>query len=396
MLIVQEQEHKKRGFLRGAFIGIGVFIIFSLGYGLGSGDIQLSSGSQNGDLPANLQYSSVEKLYDTLRQNYDGELTEEALLEGLKKGLVSATDDPYTEYLTAEQTQEFDESLNGTFSGIGAELSKDGESIIIVAPISGFPAEREGLKPKDIILEVDGESMYGVGVSEAVDKIRGPEGSEVTLTILRDGTEKEFTITRENITIPSVETRVADNNIGVIEITRFSDDTAELVRQAAQNFKEQSVEGVVVDVRGNPGGLLDAAVDVASIWLPDGTAVLDERRGGETIKTYRAEDTTTLQDVPTVVLINEGSASASEILAGALHDNNAAQLVGVTSFGKGSVQTIERFSDGSSLKVTIARWFTPAGKNIDKEGIDPDTTVEQDTDTEADEQLNAAIKQLTN
>lgn len=393
---MQEQEKNNKGFLKGALLGFAVLMIFSFGYGFGSGNIQFFRGGQNNNLPANLQYGSVEKLYDTLRRQYDGELSEDALLDGLKKGLVSATGDPYTEYLTAEQTTEFDESLNGTFSGIGAELSKEEESIIIVAPISGFPAEREGLQPKDVILKVDGESIYGIGVSEAVDKIRGPEGTEVTLTILRGGEEKEFTITRENITIPSVESRVLDGNIGLIEITRFSDDTARLVQQAAEEFAQKDVKGVIVDVRSNPGGLLDAAVDVASVWLPDGTTVLEERRGGEVIKTYQAKDTTTLKDVPTVVLINEGSASASEILAGALHDNNAATLLGVTSFGKGSVQTIERFSDGSSLKVTIARWFTPDGKNIDKEGIEPDKTVKQNTSSETDEQLDAAIKELTN
>ncbi|MCA9342411.1 S41 family peptidase [Candidatus Saccharibacteria bacterium] len=370
------------------------FLIFSFGYGLGSGNIKFGTKSSDGKLPANLSYQSVEEVYDSLRTQYDGELDEISLLSGLKKGLVEAAGDPYTEFLTAEQTQEFDEDLNGTFSGIGAELSKKDDSIVIVSPINGFPAEREGLKPNDVILEIDGESAYGLSVSEAVDKIRGQVGTQVQLKVLREDGDKSFTITRENITIPSVESKVIDGNIGYIEISRFSDDTAELVRSAAEDFKSQNVKGVIVDVRGNPGGLLDAAVDVSSVWLDKGDVVLEEKSGDKTIRTYNANGNSILGGIPTVVLINEGSASASEILAGALNDNGAATLIGQKSFGKGSVQTIERFSDGSSLKVTIARWYTPNGNNIDKQGIEPNTAIEQSENPDVDSQLQAAIDSL--
>lgn len=377
--------------IAGTFIG---FVIFIFGYGIGAGSISFSPSGSNNDLPTNLNYQSVEEIYDSLRTKYDGELDENSLLNGLKKGLVNAAGDPYTEYLTAEQTQDFDEDLNGTFSGIGAELSKKEESIIIVSPISGFPAEREGLKPNDIILEIDGESAYGLTVSEAVDKIRGPVGTQVQLKTLREGNEKLFTITRENITIPSVESKILEGNIGYIEISRFSEDTGALVKEAAQTFNDQNVKGVIVDVRANPGGLLDSAVEVSSLWLEKGDIVLEEKAGGETIKSYQAKGESKLNGVPTIVLINEGSASASEILAGALKDNDAASLLGKKSFGKGSVQTIERFSDGSSIKVTIARWFTPNGQNIDKQGIEPEVIVEQSENKDTDNQLQAAIEQL--
>ena len=369
-----------------------VAVIFGLGYGLGSGNLQLNNSSGD-DLPANLNYGSVEDVYDSLRTNYAGDLSEAELLNGLKKGLVNASGDPFTEYLTAEQTEEFNQELNGSFSGIGAELSKEDDNIVIVSPISGFPAEREGLESRDIITKINSESALQLSVTEAVDKIRGEEGTQVELEVSRDGELKNFVITRENITIPSVESRIIDDKIGYIEISRFSEDTAKLTKEAAQNFVSKDVEGVVVDVRGNPGGLLESSVNVASLWLKEGSTVLDERKDGKTLKTYKADGDNVLLDVPTVVLINEGSASASEILAGALSDNNAATLVGQTSFGKGSVQTLERFSDGSSLKVTIARWFTPGGKNIDKEGIDPQEKVEN-SNKNSDSQLQKAFEIL--
>lgn len=309
--------------------------------------------------------------------------------------MVEAAGDPYTEFLTAEQTKEFNEELNGSFSGVGAELGKDGDNIVIVAPIAGFPAEKAGLKPKDVIVEIDGQSTHGLGISEAVKKIRGPEGTEVKLRVIRDQKEDlSFTITRENITIPSVEYKVLDGNIGYLKISRFADDTSELTKAAATKFKDADVKGVVLDMRGNPGGLLNSAVDVSSLWLPNDKTVLEEKRDGVVIKTYKSNGSALLAGKPTVVLIDDGSASASEITAGALKDNGVAKLLGIKSFGKGSVQSIESLPDGSSLKVTVARWYTPSGRNIDKEGIEPDIKVEQTSDSTSDVQLNAALNEL--
>lgn len=370
--------------------------VFLFGLGLGNGSIAFGSGTaRNQNAPANLNYSSVENVYDLLRKNYDGTLDNTKLLDGLKKGLVNAAGDPYTEYLTAQETEEFNADLNGTFSGIGAELGKENDNIVIIAPISGFPAEKAGLKPKDVVAQVNGESTHGLTVSEAVNKIRGEAGTSVKLRIVRNGNEDlTFDITRDNITIPSVDSKILDGNIGYLKISRFSDDTASLASKAAQSFKDANVKGVILDVRGNPGGLLDAAVNVSSLWLPSNKTVLQEKRGNVVVKNYTANGGATLEGVPTVVLIDDGSASASEITAGALKDNGVATLLGVKSYGKGSVQQIEHLPDGASLKVTIARWYTPNGRNIDKEGIEPDTKVEQNSSSTDDQQLNAAVAEL--
>lgn len=371
--------------------------VFMLGMGVGNGSITFQGDKvgRSSQLPTNLDFSSVEEVYDLLRNRYDGNLEQAKLIEGLKKGLVEAAGDPYTEFMSAEQTKEFDEDLNGTFSGIGAELSKDGDAIVVVSPISGFPAEKAGLKSKDVIVEIDGTSTYGMSVSEAVKRIRGEKGTQVKLRVIRGGSEDlSFDITRDNITIPSVESKMLEGNIGYIKISRFSDDTTQLTREAATQLKQQGAKGVVLDLRGNPGGLLDAAVGVSSVWLPAQKTVLEEKRDGVVIKTYYASGSPILEGIPTVVLINDGSASASEITAGALKDNGAATLLGEKSYGKGSVQQIERLKDGSALKVTIARWFTPNGRNIDKEGIEPDTKVEQKSDSSEDQQLNQALAEL--
>ena len=379
--------------------------IFGLGLGIGSGRVVLGpdrifhkSVNKNG-LPANLDYSSVEQLYDLLKQEYDGQLDQTKLLDGLKQGLASAAGDPYTEYLNAKDAKDFDDQLNGTFSGIGAELSKDtNNQIIVVAPIAGYPADKAGLKPKDVIAEINGESATGLSLTEAVNRIRGPINTKVTLKIVRNNTQElKLEIVRQQITVPSVESQILDGNIGYIKISRFAEDTYNLAQQAANNFKTAHVKGVILDLRSDPGGLLDAAVDVSSLWLPKDKTVLQERRNDVIVRSYPSKGYATLQGVPTVALINEGSASASEITAGALKDNGVATLIGVKSFGKGSVQQLAKLTDGGVLKVTIARWYTPAGKNIDKEGISPDQEVKRSDDdikNNRDPQKDAAVKLL--
>ncbi len=377
-------------------------MVFVMGYGVGNGNISLGRGradSVSNNLPDNLNYRDVEALYDKLRENYDGKLTEAELIEGLKEGLVNAAGDQYTQYLTPKEAKEFDQELNGTFSGIGARLMEDKNKMVMVeTPLAGYPAEKSGLKARDVIIEINGESALDMSVSDAVDKIRGEEGTKVKIKVSRDGREQlDFEITRETISIPSVESKILEGNIGYLQVSRFDETTGELARQAAQEFKDTQVKGVVLDLRNNPGGLLDAAVSLSGIWLPQGKTVLQEKRDGKVIKTYESDGPAILKDFKTVVLINEGSASASEITAGALRDNNAATLLGEKSFGKGSVQTLERLSNGGILKVTIARWFTPNGKNIDKTGIEPDKKVErsiEDVQKGRDPQLDAAIGKI--
>jgi carboxyl-terminal processing protease len=374
-------------------------VIFMVGLNIGNGRITFSTqtGVQK-NLPNKLDYSSVDELYKALKLNFDGKLDTNKLIDGAKQGLVKAAGDPHTEYLNAEEYKAFNDQLTGSFTGIGAELSQDPKgNIVIVAPIAGFPAEKAGLKAKDIIAQIDGTTTAGMTVSEAVDKIRGAKGTTVTLKVVRDGELKEFKIVRDEISVPSVTSKV-ENGIGYLTISRFGEDTASLSRKAAQDFKAQNVKGVVVDLRNDPGGLLDAAVSVSSLWLPSGTTVLTERRDGVVSNTYKAEGDPVLKGIPTAVLIDGGSASASEITAGALKDNGAATLVGEKSYGKGSVQQIVKLNDGGVLKVTIARWYTPNGKNIDKAGITPDTVVTisaDDVKAGQDPQKAAAVKAVS-
>lgn len=381
-----------------------VLFIFGTGFLMGQSDVadnflSRSKNASDSSLPSKLDYSGVEEVYSELRDSFDGQLDQQKLQDGLKEGLVRAAGDPYTEFLNEEATKEFEEGLSGSFEGIGAELGKDKESIVIISPISGFPAEKAGIKAKDVIVEIDGESAYDLSVTEAVKKIRGEKGTKVKLTVLRDGKTLDFEITRDQITIPSVTSEVTDSGIGIIKINRFGDDTVKLAADTAADLKSKNVKGVILDLRGNPGGLLNGAVGVSEIWLPSGDKILQEKRGEEVIKTYFADGKQVLAGVKTVILIDEGSASASEIVAGALKDNGAATIIGVKSYGKGSVQEVKSLSFGGTLKVTVARWFTPNGRNIDKEGIEPDQKVEiteEDAKAARDPQKDAAIKFLQN
>jgi carboxyl-terminal processing protease len=320
-------------------------------------------------------------------------------LDGIKTGLVNSTGDPYTEYLNAKEAKEFNRELSGTFTGIGAELGTNTDNnIIIISPISGYPADKAGLKPRDIIAAINGQTTSGMSISAAVKKIRGPAGSKVTLSIVRgDGSPFGVNITRQTINVPSVESKV-EGQIGYIKINQFTADTGELAQKAAQDLKNQNVKAIVLDLRGNPGGYLSAAVDVSSLWLNKGDVVVQQRRGGKTVVgTEYASGNNILGGLPTAVLINAGSASASEIVAGALHDHKTATLVGTTSFGKGSVQQVENLSGGAELKVTVAHWYTPNGKNINKQGINPDLKIEvndQDSKSDKDPQKDQAYQLL--
>ena len=377
-----------------AYIAVAALIFLS-GWAVGGGRVQLHGlASQNSGLPAKLDYSSVNQVYNLIKTNYDGKLTQAQLLDGLKEGLAKATGDPYTEYFSTKDAKAFNDQLNGTFEGIGAELGKNEQKeIIIISPLAGYPAEKAGLKPKDVIAAIDGKSAYDLDVNEAVDLIRGKAGTSVTLKIVRGDATMDISVEREQIDVPSVKSKVQDG-IGIITISEFSSDTIDLATKAANDFKAQNVKGVVLDLRGDPGGYLDAAVGVSSLWLPSGKTVLTERRAGVIINTYNSSGSSPLAGVPTVVLINEGSASASEITAGALHDNGVAKLVGHTSFGKGSVQQPENLPDGALIKITVARWYTPGGKNIDKQGLAPDYKVDISDDqikAQQDPQLDKAL-----
>ncbi|MGB3024136.1 MAG: S41 family peptidase [Candidatus Saccharimonadales bacterium] len=351
-----------------------------------------------------INLNSVQSLYKELARKYDGNIDKEKLIEGAKHGLVNAIGDPYTVYFTAKETEEFNNDLEGTFDGIGAELSKREARLTIIATIDNSPASTSGLRSGDVILKVNDEDAVKWSVEEAVSKIRGPKGTSVKLLIARDKLNQplEISVVRDTIKDPSVKREITTDGIGIMRISRFAngvdglDGTSVLARQAALYFKEQKVKGVIVDLRGNGGGYLDASAEIASLWMHD-KVVVTQRTAGKVVSTTRTKGEALLEGIPTIVLVNEASASASEILAAALQDNNAAHLVGEKTFGKGVVQEVLSLADGGSLKVTVASWYSPNGKNISKEGITPSTVVsmtDEDYAVGRDPQKDKALELL--
>ena len=301
---------------------------------------------------SSLDLSSVQALYRELDSSFDGELNNQKLVEGAKRGMVEAVGDPYTVYFTAEEAKEFLGELEGTFEGIGAELALKEGGLTIVSTIDGSPAKAAGLMAGDTILMVNDKSTSEWSVEEAVKNIRGEKGTTVKLTIARPGQDKaqEISVVRDKITDPSVKTEITADNIGIMRITRFGQsDTVQLAREAAREFKDKNVRGVVVDLRGNGGGYLESSRDIASLWL-NNKVIVTQRTGGVVIDTLYSRGEPVLAGVPTVVLSNEGTASASEILAGALRDNKAAKIVGTKTFGKGVVQDVRTLRDGEVSK----------------------------------------------
>ncbi len=387
--------------VRWLLLVVGVVVVFGLGLDVGDGRISLHSLSgQNKNLPANLNYSSVNEVYQHLKTEYDGKLTTNQLLDGLKAGLANATGDPYTEYFNPTQAKAFTNELDGSFAGIGAQLGADSSgNIEVIAPLSGTPADKAGLIPKDIITAINGKSTSGMSIDTAVTAIHGPSGSQVTLDIVRgSGQQLTFKITRANITVPSANYKILDGNIGYLTINQFGSDTVAIATKAAQSFQQAHVKGIILDLRDNPGGFVSSAVGVSSLWLPVGQTILQEKTGNTVVETDSSTGNNLLRGVSTVVLINAGSASASEIVTGALHDNKAAYVIGEKSYGKGVVQQVDDLPGGAELKVTIASWYRPNGQNINHKGIAPDQTV-QLTDAQAkagqDPQKDTAIQYLS-
>ncbi len=350
-------------------------IVGTIGFAIGT-RYQTILARTNGSL----DYSKLNEIYGELSQNFDGKLDNDKLVQGAAAGMVNAAGDPYTTFFTAAEAKEFNSDLSGTFEGVGIELGQNSDNQLeVVSPIDGSPAKAAGIRARDVIAGVDDVSSVSWTPEKAVTKIRGKAGTVVKLTVLRDGETKEFKVTRSKITVPSVEHDIKDN-IGYLRISRFGDDTAGLAAKATDAFHSANVRGVILDLRGNGGGYVDAAKAVASLWLPSGQVIVQERRGNQVVGTETSSGEATLQGIATVVLIDGGSASASEIVAGALKDNEAATLVGTTSYGKGSVQKLVPLSSGAELKVTIAKWYTPKGQNINGNGIKPDIEVKMTSD----------------
>lgn len=339
------------------------------------------------------------EVWDGIKTNFvdKNKITDKDLFYGSLKGLAEATKDPYTVFMTPTEAKEFANDLAGTFEGIGAEVGLRNEIITVIAPLDGTPAQKAGLMAGDKIYAIDGKSTLGLTIDKAVKNIRGPKDTKVVLTIIRGKDKpKDITISRSLIVVKSIKTEIRPDGIMIIKISNFNDDTAGLFDQAVLLALAKKPKGIILDLRNNPGGYLDTAVALASEWI-DGGPVVIEQFNGNKVNEYAAKGKARLKDFKTIVLVNGGSASASEILAGALRDYKKATIVGETTYGKGSVQTLKELSDGSSLKVTVAHWLTPAGEAINEKGIKPQIEVkltETDFNKNLDPQLNKALELL--
>ncbi|WP_335871683.1 S41 family peptidase [Bacillus sp. 2205SS5-2] len=318
------------------------------------------------------EFEKLFEAYDKLNEQYYTDIETETLINGAINGMVESLDDPYSDYMSVEEAEQFNQVISSSFEGIGAEIQSKNGFITVVSPIKGAPAEKAGLKPNDQILAVDGESVQGFSTTDAVMLIRGEKGTEVVLTIQRPGNSEalDVSITRDEIPIESVTAEMKENGVALIQIKSFSDKTYSELTSALETMKDKGMKGMVIDLRQNPGGLLDQAIQISNLFVPKGEKIvqIEDREGNR--QPVLAEGGEKI-DIPVSVLINEGSASASEILAAAINETIDIPLIGEKSFGKGTVQSAQPFEDGSNIKMTTSKWLTPDGNWIHTKGIEP-------------------------
>lgn len=320
------------------------------------------------------------------------------IIEGAIAGMVQSLGDPYTVFLTPEDTKNFLEGVTGRFEGIGIEVAKRKGELQVIAPLEGTPAQKAGLRAGDKILKINGTMTNDLSIDEAINLIKGPKGTEVNLTIFREGWDKEqeVKIVRAIINVPSLKWELIDGEVAYIKLYNFSEKASSDFSKAAVEILNSQAKKIILDLRNNPGGYLEVAKDIAGWFLKKGQVVaIEDFSGKKEQEFYKAQGNAKFTQYPTVVLINEGSASGSEILAGALRDNLQIKLIGEKSFGKGSIQELESLRDGYSLKITIAHWLTPKGELISEKGLEPDIKVqmtEEDYEKELDPQLQKALE----
>jgi len=393
---------------------------FSLGFYFGAErnaeeDKVITLVGKEAGRPSSVDFSPFWQAWNILDERYVAdngnssttkETTDQERVWGAIAGLTGSLDDPYTIFLPPEEKKKFEEEISGNFSGVGMEIGIKDDILTVVAPLPNSPAKRAGVQAGDKILKIDDKLSSNLSTDEAVNLIRGPEGTVVKLTLFRDvetSVEKkepfEVSITRDVITIPTIDVKETPEGVYVIRLYNFSAVSANLFRDALRGFVESKKDKLIIDLRGNPGGFLESSVDMASWFLPVGKPVVVEKHGGDTEdRVYRSRGYDIFTDnLKMVILIDRGSASASEILAGALSEYGKATLVGEKTFGKGSVQELIPLEGGSSLKVTIAKWYTPKDHSISLHGLEPDVEVaftEEDFKAGRDPQLDKAIEIL--
>lgn len=390
------------------FISIILILIgvYYLGYGIGHKNITIDSSYKpkivnlNDGKPKDVDFSIFWDAWDIVKNAFvKKDIDYTKMVHGAISGMLASLNDPYTVFMTNEQSENFKEDLNGSFDGIGIEVTPKDGYLVVIAPLDGLPAQKAGIRSKDMILKIDGAEVNQMNYSEAINKIRGPKGTEVTLSILHDGDTEptDIKVIRDKVVVKSVKWEIINNDIMYIRISQFGDDTFDLVNQAIDEVSSKGIKKVIVDVRDDPGGYLEKCIDITSLFISEGVVVKEEDRNGKIIESMTTH-LPRLNNEKVVVLINGGSASASEIFAGAIQDHQRGLLIGEKSFGKGSVQNLETLKDGSQVKITIAKWLTPNGKAIDKEGIMPDIEVkasDEDIQNKNDVQLQKAIEEVS-
>jgi carboxyl-terminal processing protease len=354
----------------------------------------------DGRLSQDVDFNLFWEVWDDIYEDYvdKDRLSEKKLFYGALRGMVDAVDDPYTVFMDPVISKEFDDDLAGTFEGIGAEIGIKNNILTIIAPLPDMPAEAAGLRSGDQVLAINSEETANMSLDLAISKIRGPKDTEVMLSIYREGFEsvRDFTIKRDKIVVKSIGTEQKDNGLFYIRLTNFNDDTKDLFDQAVQEIVKTNPRGIILDLRNNPGGYLDTSIEVASEWI-EKDAVVQEKSSEKIEFEHLSRGRARLKNFPTAVIVNQGSASASEIVAGALQDYGLATVFGKKSFGKGSVQALRKLEDGSSVKITVTKWLTPKGRSINDEGIMPDYEVDltlEDYNANKDPQLDVAMKFL--
>jgi len=374
----QEKSEKQAGFIRMKKFNFIVLLFFVIFLSIGITTFALSFGNEkiestNGERQ---EFGKLYAAYDTLKNTYFKDIDNEQLINGAINGMVESLDDPYSDYMSVDEAKSFHQSISSSFEGIGAEIQEQDGHIVIVTPIKGSPAEAAGLKPNDKVLAVDGKSIQGLSSTEAVMKIRGEKGTKVTLSIQRPGVNETMSvpIIRDTIPIETVYGEMLEDGIAKVQITSFSDNTANELVETLNDLKSNGMKGLILDLRQNPGGLLNQAIDISSMFVPKGKTIfqIEDRDGKrEEVKSKGAHN----PGVALVVVVDKGSASASEILAGAVKESANIPLVGEKSFGKGTVQRAQEFNDGSNMKFTTEKWLTPDGNWIHQKGIVPDYEV---------------------